>query len=81
MSVKRTLKKGERKFFDVLKFDRLGYRYKRPEGNNPDELRQILIADYFNNQPSAISVAIISCYLFIKKSLLFVLRRVKRMAR
>lgn len=81
MSLKKTIKKGERKFFDMLKFDTLGYPYKRPNGEDPNELRRILVAGYFKNQPGAISVSIISCYLFIKKALLFILRRFKRMVK
>lgn len=81
MSLKKSIKKIERKFFDLFKFDMLGYRYKKPQSNKPRELRLALLEDYFKNQPSGVGVAVIGCYLFFKKSALFVLRRVKRLMR
>jgi hypothetical protein len=81
MSVKKKIKKVERKFFDFLKFDTLGYTYVKPDETDPSQLRRLLIDDYFKNQPSVVSVVIVCSYLFLKKALLFVLRRVKRILR
>jgi hypothetical protein len=79
--MRKIIKRIERKLFDLLRFDTLGYDYSKPEEDDPDKLRLILLDDYFKNQPGFFRVYFIKVYLFTKKSVRFVLRRALRVVR
>lgn len=76
--MKSMFKKIERAFFDVLKFDLSGYNYVMPASTSAKKIRLELLDGYFQSQPGLIRNIIIKIYLFIKKSILFVLRRLMR---
>jgi len=73
------VKKMERLLFNVLRFDVDGYLYVRPRTNDKKKLHSELIDGYFHSQPGAMRTFFIRVYLFIKKTLLFVIRRIKRL--
>jgi hypothetical protein len=73
--IKRIIKKLERLFFNLLKFDTLGYDFVTPKSQNVDQVRAELLNGYFQSQPGFLRIIIIKVYLFLKKSALFVIRR------
>ena len=79
--LKKLFKFIERRFFNLLKFDLVGYRYKKPKETDVTKLRLLLVDDYFAYQPGLFRIAILSGYLFVKKAVLFVLRRLVRIGR
>lgn len=81
MNMRKAVSKIERKLFDLLKFDTLGYDYKKPKSKNPDEIRLVLLDDYFRRQPGLLRTSLVKIYLFVKKSIRFVLRRILRVVR
>jgi hypothetical protein len=79
--IKKTFKKGEITLFKALRFDSPSYDYKFLEGNDEAQLHLKLVESYFQEQPGAIRVLLTKSYLFIKKTLKFTLRKIKRLVR
>lgn len=79
--MRKVVNKIERKLFDLLKFDTLGYDYQKPKSKDPDEIRLVLLNDYFKRQPGLLRISVVKIYLFVKKSVRFVLRRILRFVR